>query len=72
MQLYQVKNLKKIHDFVLIFESFKIQTLAGNAVQPLFKKVSHFLKNVISIKMLCNPLSFSLFKKAYLKKKKVF
>jgi hypothetical protein len=51
----------------------------GNAVQPLFKKVSHFLKKVISIKEKCCLFHshflkkvISLFKKAYLNHRKSF
>ena len=39
MQLYQVKKLKTTHAIVLIFESFEIQTLAGNTAMLFLRKV---------------------------------
>ena len=72
MQLYQVKKLKTTHAIVLIFESFEIQTLAGNTAMLFLRKVQKveklFLKDYLKHVHLEEnvPLSFSLFKKVSL------
>ena len=82
MQLYQVRKLKTTHAIVLIFESFEIQTLAGNTAMLFLRKVQKsrkaFLKGYPKHVNLDEKMGhflrscLSLFKKGYLKMKKRF
>jgi hypothetical protein len=47
VQLYQVKKLKTTHAIVLIFESFEIQTLAGNTAMLFLRKVQNSRKTFL-------------------------